>query len=658
MKTISICFWLFTALFTISASAFSQTIDLKSNNDSAQFYLEINQTQKAYSFIQKNFQLKPNSSLEFARSYLLLAQIYETEGYVSKALANFRNTARFANQTSSNHLLASALCGVARSLVALDHADSVLWYCDESLKLDSGVKNKIHNNLTKAHYWKNNGQNDKAMHYCQSVFDLAKSSGDKKSIGLVLSEMGSIYFNQYGDMDQALNFYRLALNAFDSSKHANLIAHTYTRMANALMVQEKGKEASSYLDRAKTITDVSGNLPVKAYMLSSLAILKTEGGNMREVIQYAEEALQIKRQLGVRRKLQNDLLNLGSWYIELKQYAKAKQLLAEGLALAYELNDITYLHYFYESIAQLDSLTGNFSEAYSHLKRANHFKDSAYSIQKIKAVEEIGKKYENEQKEKTIAENELLIQKQKYQQSVIIGISAVTLLFVITVLLWRLNQQGKRFHIEQERQNKLNLQAIVHTQEEVQQRIARDIHDGLVQVMGAAKLSLQAINIQGDKEVIFNRIKDASVILDEACTEARNISHQILPYSLMKGGLLPALEELFKKSLSKLEYRFDHDQTEIRFNQNIEINLYRITQELVQNILKHSEATRVDIRMDVIGNTLILDVCDNGKGFDQFVIHGNAGLTNMKARAQLMGTSLTIDTKPGGGTKVNVQVIQ
>ena len=241
MKTISIWFWLFTALFTISVNALSQTI--KSNNDSAQFYLEIGQTKKAYSFIQKNLESTSNSGPEFIRLYLLVAQIHETEGYVLEALTNFRNATRLAKRSANNILLAAAWRGVARSLVALDQSDSVLWYCDESLKLDTGFKNKIENNLTKVHYWKNTGQNDKAMQYCQAVYDLAKSSGDKKSLGLILSEMGSIYFNQYSDMKQALNFYRLALNEFDSSKHATLIAHTYTRMANALMVQEKGKEA-------------------------------------------------------------------------------------------------------------------------------------------------------------------------------------------------------------------------------------------------------------------------------------------------------------------------------------------------------------------------------------------------------------------------------
>jgi signal transduction histidine kinase len=220
-----------------------------------------------------------------------------------------------------------------------------------------------------------------------------------------------------------------------------------------------------------------------------------------------------------------------------------------------------------------------------------------------------------------------------------------------------LNRQKTILQKEKEKQHHLRLQAIVNTQEEVQQNIARDIHDGLVQVLGAAKISLQAINMNGDKDVIHERIKDASMIIDEACIEARNISHQILPYSLVQDGLFPAVDELLKKSLRDVSYQFDFSGMAKRLDKDIEINMYRIAQELIQNVLKHSSATHVEVQLEYEQSKLSLSVKDNGKGYDPGLIKSNSvGLTNIRTRTELIRGTFKMDSAVNLGTKVSVEV--
>jgi two-component system NarL family sensor kinase len=643
--------------FVFSVPALGQNANHKKKfNDSARYYLDLSQSAKSNSVLQKSLTLKSSDEKENARAYLLLGESNEADGYVFEANKNYRLAYQTAKTISDKFLLTSVLNGIASSLIGLDEIDSVEFYCHTSFQLDSiSDENRIANCLLLGRYWQSKNQNDKAFKQFQLAVELAKNNGDKKSHGFALAGLASVYFNQYSDMNQARDYYHQALAVLDSGKHANQIARIYTRIANTYMVDNNGVQARNYLTRAKRIIDVSNNLPVKSYVLASLAILKTEEGDIKEVIRYAEEALAIKRQLGQRRQLQNDLLNLSEWYLQVKEYTKARKMLTEAMALARELNDVVYLHYFYETTALLDSLTGNTASAYSNLKKAMFFKDSTYTIRKIKAVEEIKEKYENEQKEKTIAEKELIIQSQKYQQSVIVGVAVITILILLLILLWIWTQQKIKLQRQQEHQNRIRLQTIVHTQEEVQQSIARDLHDGLVQVLGAAKMSLQAVNINGDKELVHQRIKDASVIIDEACSEARNISHQILPYSLMKDGLLPAIEELLRKNLPGIKYKFEFENVEKRFHQDVEINFYRIAQELIQNILKHSEATFVKIRFHEKNNFLVLDLADNGKGFDKNSDNDGVGLTNIKTRAELINASVLVDTNPETGTRIMVQ---
>jgi two-component system NarL family sensor kinase len=413
------------------------------------------------------------------------------------------------------------------------------------------------------------------------------------------------------------------------------------------MVLGKIDDAEKYLTRAKKITNLSGNLPVRSYVLASFAILMDEQNKIDESLLYGEEALNIKRLLGQKRQMQNDLLNISEAYMKLKRYNEAKKVLSEAISIANDLRDFVYLHYFYDVSARLDSITGNYSSAYSSMKQAMIFKDSVVSLKKMKAVEEIRLKYEAEQQEKIIAEKELQIEQHKLRQYTTIGILSITILMLIIILLWLRNRHRIRIQT-------VRLQTIIQTQEEVQQSIARDIHDGLVQVLGAAKISLQAISPEANGAKIQERIKEASRIIDEACVEARGISHQILPYSLMKDGLVPAIGELLRKSIPDHQYEFTHGDSIKRFNENIEINVYRVAQELVNNIIKHAEALKTSIELEVDQAILTLTCKDNGKGFD--TTQKGVGITNIFTRAELMGGLVKLESNPGKGTIVQIKI--
>jgi signal transduction histidine kinase len=229
-----------------------------------------------------------------------------------------------------------------------------------------------------------------------------------------------------------------------------------------------------------------------------------------------------------------------------------------------------------------------------------------------------------------------------------------TVLILVVILVLIKNRHKIRLQKEKQHQDHIRLQTIVHTQEEVQQSIARDIHDGLVQVMGAAKLSLQTISDQSDKDLILDRIQQASAIMDDACMEARHISHQLLPYSLMKDGLLPALDELLQKNFDA--YRFHHSPDFRRLNSDVEINLYRIAQELVNNTLKHAGAKEVVLHLMVNskGNAVDFRYQDDGKGFNIDARHRGVGLTNIITRATLIGGTAEISSQPGKGIVVQI----
>jgi two-component system NarL family sensor kinase len=652
------CLFLFAVILlagsgATSANTFAFQQSIAQENDSILYFVENGQIEKARRLI--GFSLNSvGSPKEKAQSYLMQGDLEDSEGYSLTALEAYRNCILQATKASDKATMASAMRGIANVYTGLALYDSVLLYVSKSLALDSSGLNRIMNDLVSARYWLTRNQHDKSLTFFQQANDKARDLKLNKYRAQALAGMSSIYFYQEPDMKKTLQLLHESVGLCDSIKQANLLARNYGRIANAYMVLDNGKEAERYLNRAKHITDISGNLPVRGYILSSLSIFKAGEGDIKGAIQYAEEPIRIKRTLGQLRQLQNDLLNLSELHMELKDYKKAAESIREGLRTSTSLKDVVYLHYFYERSSKLDSLTGNFPRAYSNLKKAMAYKDSVIELQRVTAVEELREKYETEQREKTIAEKELVIQQQKYQQFMIIGAAALVLLVLIVLIVVIRTRHKMRLALETRKHDQLRLQTIVHTQEEVQQSIARDIHDGLVQVLGAAKVSLEAIQGQGDKNSILDRVKNASRIMDEACLEARSISHQLLPYSLLKDGLPAALDELFRKSLP--HYSFEKNGEPLKMNSDTAINIYRIAQEAVNNILKHAEANDVNVELSFVSQNLFFVIHDNGKGFIPIASGSGAGLMNMHTRAEMIQGTLRIESQHEKGTRIQLTV--
>lgn len=331
----------------------------------------------------------------------------------------------------------------------------------------------------------------------------------------------------------------------------------------------------------------------------------------------------------------------------IRKFDDAEKSLNEAFTISTSLKDDVYLKYYYERASMLDSLRGNYKGAYSNLKRAMAYKDSVFSKERLRDVREIQEKYEGEQKEKVIAEKELEIEHQKFSQAVIVGISIIAALIFIALLVYVRARNKQRVH-------HARLQAIVNTQEEVQQRIARDLHDGLVQILGAAKMSLQAVTPESDKSILQKHIRNASEIMDEAVTEARSISHQVLPYSLLKDGLISALEDLFSRSLAS--YEFNRESENVSVSEQVAINIYRIAQELVNNVLKHAETAHVGVSLTSTNQQLNFIFSDNGKGYDTNKPTVGAGLTNIITRAELIGGTIIVTSIIGKGTRTELTV--
>ena len=196
---------------------------------------------------------------------------------------------------------------------------------------------------------------------------------------------------------------------------------------------------------------------------------------------------------------------------------------------------------------------------------------------------------------------------------------------------------------------------MLNAQETERKKISRNLHDGVGQILSSLKMRLAGFLNENAEKMNANqreKMQKNVTLMDEAYQEVRNISHELMPKSLQENGLVPALETLMQITFDETDIEWHFESLlngEKRFEENIEVTLYRIVQEIYSNILKHAQAKKVQNQLYTVKNTLICMIEDNGKGFDKKKKNQGIGLKNIEARVKMLKGNFNIETEKGKG---------
>ncbi|WP_374718758.1 sensor histidine kinase [Parageobacillus toebii] len=235
----------------------------------------------------------------------------------------------------------------------------------------------------------------------------------------------------------------------------------------------------------------------------------------------------------------------------------------------------------------------------------------------------------------------------------------------ITVVLDYLNSDFRQVgeFIEGAKQKQEFGLKIIEAQEEERKRLSREIHDGPAQTLAHAILRSDFIEkVLKDRgiEAAIAEIRDFKKMVRSALYEVRRIIYDLRPMALDDLGLIPTLRKYLQTIEDynrEITVSFVHIGEEVRLPARMEVAVFRLVQESVQNALKHAEATEIQVRTEMNNNQLFVMVKDNGKGFDTTVKKENAfGLIGMKERVELLQGTLTIRSKIGFGTTIFIRI--
>ena len=173
-----------------------------------------------------------------------------------------------------------------------------------------------------------------------------------------------------------------------------------------------------------------------------------------------------------------------------------------------------------------------------------------------------------------------------------------------------------------------------------------------MQQLGGLKLGLQkAIPSNLESKKLLN-------LLDVSTQELRELSHRMMPRSLQELGLVAAMKDMLNNSLghSQIEFDFEHHGFEQRLEEHVEVTLFRIAQELINNVSKHSGASLVNVQLISMNNDAILIVEDNGHGFQSNTKTNGIGLMNISSRLDTLNGKVSYDASPEGGTLATIRI--
>jgi len=208
------------------------------------------------------------------------------------------------------------------------------------------------------------------------------------------------------------------------------------------------------------------------------------------------------------------------------------------------------------------------------------------------------------------------------------------------------------------------MNAMLEGQENERRRLAKEIHDGIGPLMSTIRLNIESVknDMEHASEKTLQKIDNMESLIQSVSTDIRSISHALMPSSIKDFGLVSALENLcLKANMAEIvQVQFIHQDMEERLNVNIELGLYRIVQELINNALKYAQANVITIQALRDKKNITLTVEDDGIGFDKDKIkgriHAGIGLQNIKTRTEIMKGTFTIEASPAHGVVATVEV--
>ncbi len=515
------------------------------------------------------------------------------------------------------------------------------------------IKASAYNNLGAC--YKNIGEKKKALNYYITSCNIYRKENNFSELAVVENNIG-LLFQSIEDYDKAKNYHKKALNYFVSIDDDINIAKSYNMIGITLANQDSLQNALLNFKKSYSLNKRHNNIIGISEDVNNIGGIFYLMKKYDSAITYYKKSLEIDRQNRDFSNLADGLNNIANIYIDKKDFKNAKIKLDSALYYSKKYKYMSaYLHNL-EDYSILYELNKNPQLSLRYLKKYHSIKDSLDIENNLKDINELEKKYETEKKQNLINQQQFEI-KQKNIWLIFGGILFLTSM-ISAFFIYRNYQhkQDKKLQKEIFRQQELEAKALFEGEQNERIRIARDLHDSVGQMLSLVKMNLSSQEQTSENE-------NTQSLVDKTISEVRNISHNLIPEEL-NFGIFPALENLADNvnstSKTKIELQIPEEIRLIKFQKQNELSIYRIVQEVVNNMIKHADASSINLSIKKLENSLIINIKDNGKGLDDNSISNSSGIgwKNINARVHMMDGKIKIESEKLAGTQIEITLPQ
>ena len=475
--------------------------------------------------------------------------------------------------------------------------------------------------------------------------------------------MGNIFLRN-SNVERNKQIVQKEHDIIDKVTDLNIIADYYIHQSSVCFYDEDYAGSTDFQKKALDILEQTQNQHQLTTLYYNMGLFAREQGFYKESEQYYKKSLSAAEQSGKKTDICDALLGMGSVLFYQKKFNDAEIYMQKALQVAQEIESKLLLRNVYDYLSCLEYERNNLKQAFAYRELADEYEVELVSSESQNKMNFMAVKYDLAQKEADIKDLENKTTLQKYHIKLIdtVLISIAVFIFIMSILITLYIRYNKRKRLlaetrlkqmEQERQL-VAAQAALDGENAERSRLARDLHDGLGSMLSLVKLNLPDMKsggvLEADDVVRFNI---AIAMLDGSISELRRVAHHMMPESLMRYGLKASLSD-FCQSIPIVSFHyFGSDQ---RMDSKLEILIYRAAHELINNALKHSEASKINVQLVQESDRVSLTVYDDGKGFDTTIETKGMGLENIRNRMETYNGKMTIYSAPGKGTEINVEI--
>jgi len=495
------------------------------------------------------------------------------------------------------------------------------------------------------------------------------------------------------DYKTAISWYEKAIQNYELKGEAKGAALVKSNIANIFFSLSDFESAYKYVNQAYTELKPFNDSINMPSILGILSISEAKTGRYKLAAEHAEETMEAAVRFNNKNGIALAQLALAEIALSEKRYEDAIVLYQRTDSVAMLINNVNIVHLAHvgllsnyarlkdfknakiigeKALEELKfvanktteySIRKNLSEAYAGLnefekayilrRQADSIYTETSSIKNKEYINELLIRHDTQRKESQlkIERNENLIKEAKLtQQSWILLALTLGLLIAILIFIGYRNVQRNKLARLQTEQEKELMRALIDGEEKERERVANELHDGLASDLTGIKMILSQ-----SEEKLPEGVLNA---LSRVHEQTRRISHNLSPLNLEKLGLVSALKNFCQENSTKatgIQFYSSKESIDIQPIEHA-ILMYRITQEFIQNALKHADASAIDVQLMVHDSELSIHIEDNGRGFDVASKEASFGLMNVKKHVDLLKGELTIDSRPQKGTVVFISL--